>query len=102
MHHRPGGEIRSPRLCNEGTRRKEGLAFTWRRRLGPSLPAREVKFLRGPEGGPYGGPGLAHKSRVGLDNVIKRASPESRSSDFWLGVMRDGSNWNHGSNFCEN
>ena len=57
--------------------------------------------LRDPQD-PPGGPGLAHKSRVGLDNVIKRASPESRSSDFWLGVMRDGSNWNHGSNFCEN
>ena len=82
MHHRPGGEIRSPGSVYEGTRRKEGEAFTWRRAAGPSLPAREVKFLRGPEGGPgrtsrgvlRGVLGVGPQILVGPDNVKNRKS----------------------------
>ena len=46
--------------------------------------SREGGSWQDPQGGPEGGPGgswVGPQILVGLDNVIKRASPESRSSD---------------------
>ena len=48
--------MRSPGSVYEGTRRKPKASLHVAARRGPSLPAGEVKFLRGPEGGPYGTP----------------------------------------------
>ena len=60
---------------------------------GQNVPESRGGSWQDPQGGPVGGPGVGPEILVGPDNLIKRASPESRSSDdFWLGVMRDGSN----------
>ena len=88
VHHRRGGEIGSPRLCNEGTRRKEGEAFTWRPGGGAFPPGARGQISPGsrggswqdPQGGPEGGPGVGPQILVGPGNLIKRASPESGSS----------------------
>jgi len=85
VHHRPPGKMRSPGSVYEGTRRKPKASLHVAARRGPSLPAGEVKFLRGPEGGPgrtprgvlrgvLGGPGLAHKSWL-APVIWKIASP---------------------------
>ena len=78
MHHRPPGKMRSPGSVYEGTRRKPKASLHVAARRGPSLPAGEVKFLRGPEGGPYGpllgGPGVGPQILVGPDNLKNRKS----------------------------
>ena len=85
MHHRPPGKMRSPGSVYEGTRRKPKASLHVAARRGPSLPAGEVKFLRGPEGGswqdpqggPEGGPGgswVGPQILVGPGNLKNRKS----------------------------
>jgi len=82
VHHRPPGKMRSPGSVYEGTRRKPKASLHVAARRGPSLPAGEVKFLRGPEGGPgrtpkggpEGGPGVGPQILVGPDNLKNRKS----------------------------